>query len=98
VCKKDHHEILSVTVSNDIFAAYETLQVSSSVFVKEPGEKRVKSYYIPRSAYYACIELDKLTYNLNADAAEGIFHEIFSRGQSQRRLNDYSNNSIIQPI
>jgi hypothetical protein len=31
------------------------LQVSSLVFVKEPGEKQVKSYYIPRSAYNVCI-------------------------------------------
>jgi hypothetical protein len=78
VRKKDHHEILSVTVSNDLSAAYETLQVSSSfVFLKEPGEKRVKSYYIPRSAYNVCIELEKLTYNLNAEAAEGFSHEIF---------------------
>jgi len=72
VCPKDHHEILSATVSNDLSTAYETLQVSSLVFVKEPGEKRVKSYYIPRSAYNVCIELEKLTYNLNAEAAEGF--------------------------
>jgi hypothetical protein len=38
VCKKDHHEILSATVSDDLSAAYETLQASSLVFVKEVGE------------------------------------------------------------
>jgi hypothetical protein len=39
VCKKYHHEILSATVSEDLSAAYEILQVSSLVFVKEEGEE-----------------------------------------------------------
>ena len=72
VCKKDHHEILSATVSDDLSAAYETLQASSLVFVKEVGEKRVKSYYIPRNAYNVCIEQDLLTYNLHADERDGF--------------------------
>ena len=58
VCKKDHHEILPATVSEHLSAAYETLQASSLVFVKELGEKRVMSYYTPRIAYNACIERD----------------------------------------
>ncbi len=50
VCKKGHHEILSETVSVDLSAAYETLQASSLVFVRESEEKKVKSYYIPKHA------------------------------------------------
>jgi hypothetical protein len=60
VCKKKHLEILSATVSNNLSTAYKTLQVSSLVFFKEPKEKRVKSYYIPRRAYNVCIELENL--------------------------------------
>jgi hypothetical protein len=40
VCKKDHHEILSAMVSEDLSAAYKTMQTSSLVFVRESGEKR----------------------------------------------------------
>jgi len=35
VCKKDHHEILQETISNDLSCAYETMQASSLVFVSE---------------------------------------------------------------
>ncbi len=61
VCKKDHHEILSAMVSEDLSAAYETMQASSLVFVRESGEKRVKSYYITRNACNVCKENDALT-------------------------------------
>jgi len=72
VCKKDHHEILSSTVSEDLSAAYETLQVSSLVFVKEEGEQRVKSYFIPKNARNVLIEQDKLTYKLHVDEPGGF--------------------------
>ncbi len=44
VCKKDHHEILSETVSNDLSAAYEMLQASSLVFIAEPGGGKRKIF------------------------------------------------------
>jgi len=72
VCKKDHHEILSATVSEDLSAAYEILQVSSLVFVKEEGEERVKSYFIPKNARNVSIEHDKLTYSVDADETGGF--------------------------
>ncbi len=76
VCKKDHHEILSETVSVDLSAAYETLQASSLVFVRESEEKKVKSYYIPKHAYGICIEEDSnsctLTYYLRAENENGF--------------------------
>jgi hypothetical protein len=34
VCKKDHHDILSETVSNDLSMVYETLQASSLIFIR----------------------------------------------------------------
>jgi hypothetical protein len=47
VCKKDHYDTLSDTVSDDLPTAYETLQASSLVFVKEMEEEKVKSFFIP---------------------------------------------------
>jgi hypothetical protein len=41
ICKKDHHNILSETVSDDLSIAYETLQASSLVFVQEREEEKV---------------------------------------------------------
>jgi len=35
ICKKDYHDILSATMLEDLSADYETLQVSSLVFIKE---------------------------------------------------------------
>jgi hypothetical protein len=40
VCKKGLREMLSETVSVDLSAAYETLQASSLVFVRESEEKK----------------------------------------------------------
>jgi hypothetical protein len=76
VCKKDHHDILSDTVSDDLSAAYETLQVSSLVFVKEMEEEKVKSFFIPKHAYDICIEEDDnncaLTYYLQTATENGF--------------------------
>jgi len=72
VCKKDHHEILSATLSEDLSAAYETLQVSSLVFIKQQGEHWVKSYFIPRSASDVSIGGDRLTYSLQSSETSGF--------------------------
>jgi hypothetical protein len=72
ICKKDHHDILSATVLEDLSADYETLQVSSLVLIKEEGEKRVKSYFIPQNAHSVSIECHKLTYNLHTDEVGGF--------------------------
>jgi len=76
VCKKDHHQILSETVSADLSTAYETLQASSLVFLREPEESKIKSYYIPKHAHNLCIEEDgdgcTLSYNLQADHGNGF--------------------------
>ena len=72
VCKKDHHEILSGTVSDGLSSAYETMQVSSLVFVRELSGEKVKSYFIPRNAVDVNIENEQLTYNLQGTENAGF--------------------------
>jgi hypothetical protein len=75
-CRKDHHEILSETVSNDLSMAYKTLQVSSLIFIRESEGSKVKSYYITKHAIDICIEEDSngcaLTYYLHARNDNGF--------------------------
>jgi hypothetical protein len=68
VCKKDHHDILSEMVSNDLSAAYETLQASSLIFIRESEGSKVKSYYISKHAIDICIEEDS-----NGCALENLY-------------------------
>jgi len=76
ICKKDHHDKLSETVSDDLSAAYETLQASSLVFIQELEEEKVKSFFIPKHAYNICIEEDDsnfaLTYFLQTATENGF--------------------------
>jgi hypothetical protein len=76
VCKKEHHQILSETVSDDLSATYEMMQASSLVFVSEPGEN-IKSFYITKHACdIRCKEVESssciLTYNLQSKDLNGF--------------------------
>jgi hypothetical protein len=76
VCRKDHHEILSETVSNDLSTVHETLQALSLIFIRDSERSKVKSYYIPKHAIDICIEEDSngfaLTYYLHAGNDNGF--------------------------
>jgi hypothetical protein len=77
-CKKDNHEILANTVSEELSAGYEKLQSSLLVFVrvrtddKADGEQRVKSMFVSRYATDIKIEADNdrsvLTYAAETDS------------------------------
>jgi hypothetical protein len=77
-CKKDHHEILSATVSDRLSAGYEKLQSSCLVFIKPPSSK-IKAVYISRHAFDVQLELDgddvtkcHLTYALSSNEENGF--------------------------
>jgi len=76
ICKKDNHDILSKTVSDDLSTADETLQASSWVFIQELEEEKVKSYFIPKHAYDVCIKEDDdycaITYHFQTAAEKGF--------------------------
>jgi hypothetical protein len=76
VCKKDHHEMLSETVSDDLSTAYDTLQASPLVFIRELDQEKVKCYYISKHAYDICIKEDDyncaLTYSLETATDNGF--------------------------
>jgi hypothetical protein len=56
-CKKDHHKILSATVSDRLSTGYEKLQSSYLVFIQPPSSK-IKAVYISRHAFDVQLELD----------------------------------------
>jgi hypothetical protein len=84
-CKKDHHTILSSTVSDDLSAAYEKLQSSALVFVRvstDEKKKKVKSYFLSKYDFGIQVEKDPsnsnncvLTYTLQRKS----FHWILSK-------------------
>jgi hypothetical protein len=82
--KKDHHTILSSTVSGDLSAAYEKLQSSALVFVRvstdEKKKKKVKSFFLSKYTHDIQVEKDPsnsnncvLTYTLEMNHSTLIF-------------------------
>jgi len=55
--KKDHHEILSATVSDALSAGFEKLQSSSLVFIQPPS-KKIKAIYVSKHAKDIKLEQD----------------------------------------
>ena len=77
-CKKDHHEILSATVSDALSAGYEKLQSSSLVFIQPPS-KKIKAIYVSKHAKDIKLEQDteddskcRLSYFLLSDTENGF--------------------------
>jgi hypothetical protein len=65
-CKKDHHSILTNTISPHMSTAYDKLVSSALVFTLNGHEKKVKSYYVSKYATDIKIENNKLTYIINS--------------------------------
>lgn len=58
-CKKDHHEILAATVSENLSSGYEKLQSSCLVFIQSPSTKaRRKAVFISKHAFDIRLEED----------------------------------------
>ncbi len=56
-CKKDYREILSQTVSENIFAGYEKLPSSMLIFLKSPTSgTKVKALYLTKHAENISLE------------------------------------------
>jgi len=77
-CKKDHHEILSATVSDALSVGYEKLQSSCLVFIQPPN-KKIKAVYVSKHAVDLKLEQATedaskclLTYFLSSNAENGF--------------------------
>jgi hypothetical protein len=54
VCKKDHHKILSNTVSERLSEGYEKLVSQKIIFLKSPhGDTKVQAVMVPKDAHRA---------------------------------------------
>jgi hypothetical protein len=78
-CKKDHHEILSKTVSESISVGYEKLQSSMLIFIKAPtSNSKVKALYLTNHAENICLEKNagdetcQLTYMISSQNENGF--------------------------